>query len=119
MVNISTKCPEFLIVHLNVLFKFKTLGFNSRLDVCPPCERSAMKKCLPFCSLAVIFGLFTVGMGYVASFMGPQVLQMALSIFGVVGGPLLGMFCVAIFFPCANSIVSRNLASSIQPYAVV
>ncbi|XP_051832236.1 sodium-dependent multivitamin transporter [Antechinus flavipes] len=52
--------------------------------------------------LAVVYGLVCLGMAYVSSLMGP-VLQAAISIFGMVGGPLLGLFCLGIFFPCANS----------------
>ncbi|XP_056669151.1 sodium-dependent multivitamin transporter isoform X4 [Monodelphis domestica] len=52
--------------------------------------------------LAVAYGLICLGMAYVSSLMGP-VLQAAISIFGMIGGPLLGLFCLGIFFPCANS----------------
>ncbi|XP_012507959.1 PREDICTED: sodium-dependent multivitamin transporter isoform X2 [Propithecus coquereli] len=52
-------------------------------------------------SLAFGYGLLCLGMAYISSQMGP-VLQAAISIFGMVGGPLLGLFCLGIFFPCAN-----------------
>lgn len=51
--------------------------------------------------LAFGYGLLCLGMTYISSQMGP-VLQAALSIFGMVGGPLLGLFCLGMFFPCAN-----------------
>ncbi|XP_023566759.1 sodium-dependent multivitamin transporter isoform X2 [Octodon degus] len=52
-------------------------------------------------SLAIGYGLLCLGMAYISSQMGP-LLQAAISIFGMVGGPLLGLFCLGIFFPCAN-----------------
>lgn len=52
--------------------------------------------------LAMGYGILCICMAFVASTLG-DVLQVALSIFGMVGGPLLGVFSLGIFFPCANS----------------
>lgn len=53
--------------------------------------------------LALAYGLVCLAMAYIASTMG-SVLQAAFSIFGMVGGPLLGLFCLGMFFPWANPI---------------
>ncbi|XP_072049182.1 sodium-coupled monocarboxylate transporter 1-like [Amphiura filiformis] len=52
--------------------------------------------------LALSYGLISILMAYVASALG-DVLSAALSIFGMVGGPLLGLFTLAMFFPWCNS----------------
>uniref|UniRef100_A0A8C6P2X8 Sodium-dependent multivitamin transporter n=1 Tax=Nothobranchius furzeri TaxID=105023 RepID=A0A8C6P2X8_NOTFU len=53
--------------------------------------------------LALVYGLVCLAMAYIASIMG-SVLQAAFSIFGMMGGPLLGLFCLGMFFPWANSV---------------
>ncbi|XP_047467909.1 solute carrier family 5 member 6 [Mugil cephalus] len=54
-------------------------------------------------ALAVSYGLVCLAMAYLTHLMGDSVLQVALKIFGLVGGPILGLFCLGMFFPCANS----------------
>ncbi|XP_076834461.1 solute carrier family 5 member 6 isoform X4 [Brachyhypopomus gauderio] len=53
--------------------------------------------------LAFAYGILCLAMAYAVHLMKSSVLQAALSIFGMVGGPLLGVFCLGIFFPLANS----------------
>ncbi|XP_022318074.2 sodium-coupled monocarboxylate transporter 1-like [Crassostrea virginica] len=51
--------------------------------------------------LAFVFGIICLGLTYVASLLG-GVLQAALSLFGMIGGPLLGLFILGMMFPWAN-----------------
>lgn len=54
-------------------------------------------------SLSILFGGVCIGMAGVASLMG-SVLQAALSIFGMISGPLLGLYLLGMFFRTSNSI---------------
>lgn len=54
-------------------------------------------------ALAMSYGLLCLAMAYLTHLMGDSVLQVALKIFGMVGGPVLGLFCLGMFFPWANS----------------
>jgi sodium-coupled monocarboxylate transporter 8/12 len=55
--------------------------------------------------LAMLYGLLCLGIAFAAQYLG-GVLQASLTIFGVVGGPLFGLFTLGMFFPFANEIVS-------------
>ncbi|KAM8972005.1 sodium-coupled monocarboxylate transporter 1-like [Pelodytes ibericus] len=52
---------------------------------------------------SLLYGAVCIAMAGLASLMG-GLLQAALSIFGMVGGPLLGLFSLGILFPFANSV---------------
>lgn len=53
--------------------------------------------------LALFYGLLCLAMAFLTHLMGDSVLQVALKIFGMLGGPVLGLFCLGMFFPRANS----------------
>uniref|UniRef100_A0A8C3AXG0 Solute carrier family 5 member 8 n=1 Tax=Cyclopterus lumpus TaxID=8103 RepID=A0A8C3AXG0_CYCLU len=52
--------------------------------------------------LSLLYGVVCIGMAGLASLMG-GILQATISIFGIIGGPLLGVFTLGIFCPFANS----------------
>ncbi|PVD21445.1 hypothetical protein C0Q70_19618 [Pomacea canaliculata] len=54
-------------------------------------------------SSALLYGLVTIGLAYLAGVVGSTILQVAMSIFGMVGGPLLALLMVGLFCPCVNS----------------
>ena len=55
---------------------------------------------------AFVSGAVTIGLAFIAELFGPLILQVALSIYGMVGGPLLGLFICAMFLPMVNEWVS-------------
>lgn len=54
--------------------------------------------------MACIYGLICLSIAFIAQYLG-GVLQSALTIFGVVGGPLFGIFTLGMFTMRANEIV--------------
>ena len=52
--------------------------------------------------MSLMFGLLSFGLVFVMKYL-PGVLQAAIGLFGMVGGPLLGVFSLGMFVPFANS----------------
>jgi Na+/proline symporter len=55
--------------------------------------------------LTIGFGVISVGVAYLAQLLG-GILTASFTIFGVIGGPLLGLFSLGMFCRFANSTVS-------------
>ncbi|NXG56308.1 SC5A8 protein, partial [Hemiprocne comata] len=74
-------------------------------DLIKPYFRSLSEKQLSWMSMgmSLFFGIVCIAMAALASVLG-ALLQAALSIFGIIGGPLLGMFVLGILCSFANEI---------------
>ncbi|XP_012261194.2 putative sodium-dependent multivitamin transporter [Athalia rosae] len=68
---------------------------------CSGKEFSLAKSTIFGKSLAFAFGLICIALAFLAQFLG-GILQASLTIFGVVGGPLLGMFTLGMFTESAT-----------------
>lgn len=53
--------------------------------------------------LGFFYGLLTIGLAYLADILGKTALTISFSVFGMVGGPLLGVIMNGIFLPFTNS----------------
>merc|ERR1712242_416970 len=61
------------------------------------------KKTIVSKGLAVGYGILAYAVVFLVKYL-PGVLEAALGIFGIVGGPVLGMFTLGMFIPWANSM---------------
>uniref|UniRef100_UPI00358E755E sodium-dependent multivitamin transporter-like isoform X2 n=1 Tax=Myxine glutinosa TaxID=7769 RepID=UPI00358E755E len=84
---------------------FNSLATVTMEDFIRPWHRDMTERRATLLSkvLAFGYGLLCLAIAFIASYMG-SVLQAAISIFGMLGGPLLGLFCAGIFFPWTNSL---------------
>ena len=64
--------------------------------------------CLLYIGMIVFYGGICILFAYLASTLG-QVLQAAISVLGLVGGPLLGLYTLGVLFPFVNSLVRFQL----------
>jgi sodium-coupled monocarboxylate transporter 8/12 len=54
---------------------------------------------------ACVFGIVVVSLSFLCDYLGNTVLQISLSVFGILGGPLLGVITLGMFIPYANAHV--------------
>uniref|UniRef100_H3AVC3 Solute carrier family 5 member 8 n=1 Tax=Latimeria chalumnae TaxID=7897 RepID=H3AVC3_LATCH len=73
-------------------------------DLIKPHTPASSERTLSWLSkgMSLLYGILCIGMAALASQM-ESLIQGALSLFGIIGGPLLGLFSLGILFPCANS----------------
>ncbi|XP_022088056.1 sodium-coupled monocarboxylate transporter 1-like [Acanthaster planci] len=74
-------------------------------DLVRPCFKKMQEEryTLVTKGIAMGFGLLSLLVAYIVSLLNKGVLQLALSLFGMTGGPLMGVFSLGMFFPWSNS----------------
>ena len=63
------------------------------------------------CVVAVVYGLVTIALSFVAEHMTDKLVESTTLIWSVVGGPLAGVFLMGLFFPWVKSLVSGSLCA--------
>ncbi|XP_060555334.1 sodium-dependent multivitamin transporter-like [Ruditapes philippinarum] len=54
--------------------------------------------------IVVVFGCLSIAFAFVVSNFGTLILTLANVLFGALGGPMLGMFCLGMLFPWSNKV---------------
>ncbi|XP_033644852.1 sodium-coupled monocarboxylate transporter 1-like [Asterias rubens] len=74
-------------------------------DLVKPCfpRMSQERFTLVTKGIGLGFGFLCIFAAYITSLLKQGILQLVISLFGIAGGPLLGLFSLGMFFPCSNS----------------
>ena len=59
--------------------------------------------------VAVFYGLLTIAVAFLAEVLGSSLMQLAFSLLGIVGGPMLSVFFMGLFIPWMNNLVIPNI----------
>jgi sodium-coupled monocarboxylate transporter 8/12 len=65
---------------------------------------------------AFVFGVATVGIAYLCQYLGSSMLQISLSLFGLLGGPLFGVIVLGMFCKFANAKVIELFRILLKTY---
>lgn len=98
--SVSSCLNSLAAVTLEDYFKPLFLYFAGK-----PLELSPSRSALPSKIIAGIYGIVCIGTAFLAQHIG-GILQVSLTIFGIVGGPLLGLFTLGMGSTVANEIGS-------------
>uniref|UniRef100_H2Z0D0 Sodium-coupled monocarboxylate transporter 1 n=1 Tax=Ciona savignyi TaxID=51511 RepID=H2Z0D0_CIOSA len=97
-------CILWNIFYSTVSTGINALACSTYEDLIKPVKPDISEKRAVLISkiLVIIYGLLGLGVAFLASLLD-KVLTMALKMFGIIGGPLLGVFFLGMFTPMANS----------------
>lgn len=70
-------------------------------------EMADRRRLLWLKGLVIVYGAISIALGFCAPYAGP-LLQVSMTILGVIGGPILAVFTLGILVPYANQKVNND-----------
>ncbi|XP_045209408.2 sodium-coupled monocarboxylate transporter 1-like [Mercenaria mercenaria] len=111
--SISSCLNALSITVLEDMIKPATESWNFKFT---PDEETRLAKIL-----GIFGGVLVILFAFLATVLGTTVLQIMISVLGMAGGPLLGLFLMGMFLPCVNAkgAISGLVVSTVVIFGIV